>query len=357
MKIVLVHEWLTNLAGSEKVLLQMAETFPEADIVVGVANPALTSKIFPGRSVRSLLSPKLPGILRKWQHYAPLLWLAWRFAKIDADIVVISSHFAGHQACHRAVGKTVVYYHTPMRIAWKFEMEKRRVRWSTAKLLKVVVPAMRYLDRLPAAKATVRLANSSETQRRIREFYGCDSEILHPPIEPAVQIEATSPIAASPYYLCFGRLVDYKRVDHAILACNKLGRRLVVAGTGPAQDSLRSLAGPTIEFVGQVNDREKATWLANAQALLFPGLEDFGIVPVEAMANGTPVIALGQGGVLDTVNSGTGVLYEFSSPDELAKAIVDFEQSSFDSEVVKAHAATFDEQCFRMRLKEVVRSL
>lgn len=357
MKIVLVHEWLTNLAGSEKVLLQMAETFPEADIVVGVADPEFTDRILPGRSVRSLLSPRLPGVLQRWQHYAPLLWLAWRFAKIDADVVVISSHFAGHQACHRTVGKSVVYYHTPMRIAWKFDMEKRRVRWGTAKLLRFVIPVMQYLDRLPASKATRRLANSSETQRRIREFYGCDSEILHPPIEPALLNQDMRMNAGSPYYLCFGRLVDYKRIDHAILACNKLGRRLVIAGTGPAEGALRSISGPTIEFVGQVGETEKATWLANAQGLLFPGLEDFGIVPVEAMTHGTPVVALGQGGVLDTVNSETGVLYEFSGPDELAEAIRDLEKSSFDSELIKAHAATFNEQTFRARLKEVVLSL
>ncbi|MGM9473809.1 glycosyltransferase [Pseudarthrobacter sp. YS3] len=357
MKVVLVHEWLTNLAGSEKVLLQMAKTFPEADIVVGVANTDLTSKILPGRSVRSLLSPKLPGILNKWQYYAPLLWLAWRFAKIDADVVIISSHFAGHQACHRVVGKSVVYYHTPMRIAWKFDLEKNRVRSSTAKILRFLIPAIQYLDRLPASKATRRLANSSETQRRIRDFYGCDSEILHPPVEPAAPTQNTTRSAGSPYYLCFGRLVDYKRIDHAILACNKLGRRLVVAGVGPAEVALRSISGPTIEFVGQVSETEKATWLANAQGLLFPGLEDFGIVPVEAMTHGTPVVALGQGGVLDSVNSETGVLYDFSGPDELAKAILDLEQSSFDSEFIKAHAAGFNERSFRERLRAVAMSI
>lgn len=357
MKIVLVHEWLTNLAGSEKVLLQMAETFPEADIVVGVANPDLTSRILPGRSVRSLLSPRLPGVLRRWQHYAPLLWLAWRFAKIDADVVIISSHFAGHQACHRATGKSVVYYHTPMRIAWKFDMEKRRVRSSTARLLRIALPAMQYLDRLPAPKATRRLANSSETRQRIRDFYGCDSEILHPPIELAIQTQDETTDESSPYYLCLGRLVDYKRIDHAILACNKLGRRLVVAGTGPVEGALRSISGPTIEFVGQVSETEKAVLLANAQGLLFPGLEDFGIVPVEAMTHGTPVIALGRGGVLDTVNSATGVLYASSGSDELATAILELERSSFNSEFIKSHAATFNEQSFRTRLKEVVASL
>lgn len=335
----------------------MARTFPDAEIVVGVADPDFARRILPGRTVRSLLSPKLPGILHKWQHYAPLLWLAWRLVRIKADVVIISSHFASHQVCHRTTGKSIVYYHTPMRIAWKFEMEKSRVKRRTAIFLKVLVPVMQYLDRLPASKATRRLANSSETQRRVLNFYGCDSEILHPPIAPAPSVLPAPTNKTAPYYLCFGRLVDYKRVDHAILACNKLGRRLVVAGTGPAEKYLRSIAGPTIEFVGQVDDSEKAAWLASADALLFPGLEDFGIVPVESMTHGTPVVALGQGGVLDTVNPETGILYEFCDPDSLVEAIVNFERVTLDPKLIRSHAAKFNEHSFRSHLKEVVLSL
>lgn len=357
MKIVIVHEWLTNIAGSEKVLLQMAAAFPNAEIVVGVANPEVASRVLPGRAVRSLLNPKLPGILRRWQHYAPILWLAWRFSKINADTVIVSSHFAAHQALHRVAGKSVVYYHTPMRIAWKFDMERTRVRAHTAIILKILIPVMQYLDRLPSKKATKRFANSTETQRRIQDFYGCDAEILHPPIEVAAGDAASPAHAVAPYYLCFGRLVDYKRIDHAILACNKLGRRLVIAGAGPAEELLRSISGPTIEFVGQVDDKEKGLWLANARALLFPGLEDFGIVPVEAMTYGTPVVALGHGGVLDTVNEKTGILYKSRDPLGLVEAIEEFERSTFDSKTIKAHAATFNEENFRSRLKDVVTSL
>lgn len=338
-------------------MLEMAATFPDAEIVVGVANPEITRKVLPGRSVRSLLNPKLPGILIKWQHYAPILWLAWRLVKIEADVVVISSHFAGHQALHRAAGKSVVYYHTPMRIAWKFDMEKSRVNSYTALLLKLLIPVMQYVDSLPSTKATKRFANSGETQRRILNCYGCDAEILHPPIDVALQDTAQPEWANPPYYLCFGRLVDYKRVDHAILACNKLGRRLIVAGAGPAEEALRSISGPTIEFVGQVDDKEKALLLANARALLFPGLEDFGIVPVEAMTYGTPVVALGQGGAMDTVTAQTGVLYESRDASGLVEAIERFELSSFDSGKIKAHAATFNKDNFRSRLKDVVKSL
>lgn len=357
MKVVLAHEWLTNVAGSEKVLLKMAEAFPEAEIVFGVADPELVATHLPGRTVRSLLSPKLPRILTKWQHYAPLLWLAWRFVKIEADVVVVSSHFATHQVCHRATGKSIVYYHTPMRIAWKFEMEQARVRKRTAQFLRTFLPIIQYVDRLPAPKATLRLSNSSETQRRVREFYGCESQIVHPPIDFAAPSVDDSVNSSDPYYLCFGRLVDYKRVDHAIAACNALGRRLVVAGTGPAEEYLRSIAGPTVEFVGAVSDREKASLLANARALLFPGLEDFGIVPVEAMTYGTPVIALGQGGVLDSVIPEAGLLYGSCDPIALTRAISSFELMHFDSELIKQHAANFGEATFRVCLEEAVMSV
>lgn len=354
MKVVLVHEWLTNVAGSEKVLLQMAEIFPEAKIVVGVADPILVDRILPRRSVTSLLSPKLPGILTKWVRYAPLLWLAWRFVRIDADIILISSHFGAHQVCHRASGRTVVYYHTPMRIAWKFELEKDRVSSVAGPLIRRLLPIIQYFDKSPASKATVRLANSSETQGRLRDFYGCDSLVLHPP----VSIRTASPMEVktreTDYYLCLGRLVDYKRIDHAILACNQMGRRLVVAGTGPAAAYLKGIAGPTVEFVGQIDEDVKHQLLRDARALLFPGLEDFGIVPVEAMSYGTPVIALGQGGVLDTVTQATGMLYDYSDVESLVSAIQTFELKSYDADRIKRHATTFSEEQFRQRLRDTL---
>ncbi|PTT67401.1 hypothetical protein DBR22_08895 [Arthrobacter sp. HMWF013] len=332
----------------------MAKVFPDAEIVVGVADPALARDVLPGRRVRSLLSPSLPGILTHWARYAPLLWLAWRFCKIDADLVVVSSHFGGHQVCHRTSGKTIVYYHTPMRIAWKFEMEKHRVSGPAARLLRTLIPAIQYVDRLPASKASRRIANSTETQTRIRDYYGCDSEVLYPPVEISSMPSDSNSKPSEPYYLCFGRLVDYKRVDHAILACNQLDRRLVIVGTGPAEKSLRTLAGSRIQFMGQVNDAAKVQLMTNATALVFPGLEDFGIVPVEAMSHGVPVIALGKGGVLDTVTPSTGVLYDDATPSGLAQAIEKFELKSFDPKHIRSHASKFAEINFRSRLADIV---
>ncbi len=354
MKIVLVHEWLTNLAGSEKVLLQMAQAFPRAEIIVGVADPALVEELLPQRSVKSLLSPALPGILTRWSRYAPLLWFAWRFHKIDADIILISSHFGTHQVCHRATGKTVVYYHTPMRMAWKFEMEKARVSILSRIFIRLLLPIIQHFDRLPAKKATRRLANSTETQNRIRNFYGCDSEILHPPVDTLQSADRQLDQAKSNYYLCFGRLVDYKRVDQAILACNELGRRLVIAGTGPAEKYLRELAGPTIEFVGKVDEKTKANLLSDAKALIFPGLEDFGIVPVEAMSLGTPVIAFGRGGVLDSLTPKSGVLYCEDDTASLAAAIREFESNFYNSAEITQHASRFNEARFRQKLLDIV---
>lgn len=357
MKVVLVHEWLTNVAGSEKVLLQMAEIFPDAEILVGVADPILVNQILPNRKVISLLKPTLPGILTKWARYAPLLWLAWRLVRIDADIVVVSSHFGAHQVCHRATGRTIVYYHTPMRMAWKFELEKDRVSGIAGRVIRLLLPVIQHFDRAPAKKATVRLANSSETQTRVREFYNCDSQVIHPPVNTQSTSIATLTVENGEYYLCLGRLVDYKRVDHAVIACNMTGRRLIVAGTGPAESYLRGIAGPTVEFVGQVDESSKTQLLSGARALLFPGLEDFGIVPVEAMSHGTPVIALGKGGVLDSVTSATGLLYNEGDAESLAAAIREFEFGSYDPISIMQHAATFNDIHFRQKLLDVVKSV
>jgi glycosyltransferase involved in cell wall biosynthesis len=353
LKVVIAHEWLTNVAGSEKVLLQMAQAFPDAEIVVGVADPKLAGTILPGRRVRSLLSPNLPGILTKWSRYAPLLWFAWRFTKLRADVLIVSSHFAAHQVCHRATGKTIVYYHTPMRMAWKFDMEKARVSRTGRMFIAALLPVIQYLDRLPSKKASRRLANSAETQRRIKDFYGQDSQVIHPPVNTS-EMPTGKPMGQHEYYLCLGRLVEYKRVDEAILACNSLGRRLVVAGKGPAERYLRALAGPSIEFIGHVEDRCRIDLLANARALIFPGLEDFGIVPVEAMSVGTPVIALGEGGVVDTVNADTGFLYRTAGAAALAEAILAFEGRAYDPLTLARHADQFNEANFRRLLGETV---
>ncbi|MCY0905456.1 glycosyltransferase [Arthrobacter sp. H14-L1] len=354
MKVVLAHEWLTNLAGSEKVLLRLAEIFPEAEIVTAVASPEFVGKHLPKHKVTCLLSPKLPGILTHWSRYAPVIWLAWRVKKIDADLIIVSSHFGAHQICHRTPGKTIVYYHTPLRMLWKFDIEKQRIaRWA-AVLLERCLPILKRLDRAPAAKATMRIANSTETQRRVEVFYACDSLVIHPPVDVRSQFPSTGWPGGDEYYLCLGRLVEYKRVDQAITACNKLGKRLIVAGSGPLEKHLRRLAGPTIEFFGQVDDDEKAELLRGAKALLFPGLEDFGIVPVEAMAQGTPVIGLGVGGLTDTVTPETGILYQEPNSESLELAILEFERSRFDPEVLMQSASRFSAEEFSRKLRSSV---
>ena len=244
-----------------------------------------------------------------------------------------------------------------MRIAWKFELEKDRVSGVASYLIRLLLPVIQRFDKSPAKKATVRLANSTETQKRVREFYDCDSQVIHPPVNTQSSSGDVTSVQNREYYLCLGRLVDYKRVDHAIIACNMTGRRLIVAGTGPAEAYLRGIAGPTVEFVGQVDESLKTQLLRGARALLFPGLEDFGIVPVEAMSHGTPVIALGKGGVLDSVTSAAGVLYNDSDANSLADAIGEFELESYDPISIMQHAATFNDIHFRQKLLDVVESV
>ena len=357
---VLAHEWILSASGSDKVAAEIARCFdPENDeviVVTAAADPAIAAALFPHCEVRTLWTNRLPGVERHWKHYAPALLAAWSSARMPrADLLVSSSHFAAKAAGAHFDGPHVNYCHTPLRYAWRPDLEGDRLTGAAATAGGALRPALRRWDRWSARSVDTFVANSQSIASRIRDAYDRPSVVVHPPVD--VERFAAVRRAENPsHYLCFGRLVGYKRVDLAVQACTAAGLPLVVAGSGPELPRLRAMAGPSVVFEENVSDARYLELLADSIALLFPGEEDFGIVPVEAMAAGVPVVAFGRGGALDTVIEGvTGVMFSEQSVTALADAVERIGRSTFEWDKLGAHAATFGSPRFRSEMRLLMR--
>ncbi len=353
-RVALTHEWLSVPGGSEKVIEAILRLVPHAEIFCSVYDPAPFGTDVTDRPVHPSFIQRIPGATSHYPKLLPLMDTAFRrFDLSGFDLIVSSNH-----ACAKNV-KTppgvphVCYCHTPMRYAWDPEFLLQEDLGPAARA--IVKPLTAYLRRVDARgskQPTLIAANSSFVAGRVRDWWGREATVVHPPVDAARFLERERRVADDAPYLVFGRLVPYKRPDTAVQACRKLGRRLVVAGDGRFMEHVREAAGgdPNIELRGRVSDEEADELLATCRALLFPGVEDFGIVPVEAQAAGMPVIAYGEGGVRDSVLDGvTGVLYGDPSAAGLAAAIERFEGLSLDDAALRAHAQEFGPDVFHER--------
>ena len=274
---------------------------PAADVFTSICDPAHWSALLAAHRVHTTALDRLPGARRRYAYLLPFMDAAFRSLDLSGFELVISSNHASAKNVRVPPGTPhVCYCHTPMRYAWDAsflagEAIPPVVRWA----LPPATAWLRQVDRRRSAGPDAYVANSTYVAARIARVYGRASEVIHPPVDVAPLL--SRPRDPGDAYLVFGRVVPYKRVDIAVQACRRLGRRLIVAGSGRDLDRIRALAGPETEFTGHVSDAQAAELLARSRALLFPGLEDFGIVPVEAQAAGLPVIAYGQGGVRDSV--------------------------------------------------------
>ena len=323
---VLAHEWLLSASGSDKTAAEIARSFDpvrdEVVVVTAAADPAIAEALFPGIEVRTLWTDRLPGVDRHWKHYAPALLGAWSTARMpEGDLLVSSSHFATKAAGAHFDGPHVTYCHSPLRFAWRPDLEDDRLGGLAGVVGRGLRPSLRRWDRWSADQVTAFVANSHSIAERIEQCYGRETTVIHPPVE-VERFRHVRRSASPSHHLCFGRLVGYKRVDLAVEACTRAGLPLVVAGSGPELERLRSIAGPTVRFEPEVSDERYLELLADSISLLFPGEEDFGIVPVEVMAAGVPVVAYGRGGALDTVVDGvTGALFDEQTVESLSSAI------------------------------------
>jgi glycosyltransferase involved in cell wall biosynthesis len=363
LRVALVHYWFVGRAGGEKVVEALAEMFPQADLYSPIADPSTLSPILQSRKLQTSFLQRVPGAIRFHRHFLPLLPLALeQFDLRDYDLVISSESgpakgvITGSHTCH------VCYCHSPMRYIWDMYSQYRRsMNPFVRPVFSLAAHYMRMWDYASAGRVDHFVANSNFVRGRIRKYYKRDSRVIHPPVETA-----TGSIGAPPgeYYIAIGRLVAYKRFDLAIRACAQLGRSLRIVGDGPEYKTLRREAGAETEFLGNTSDAELRAQLAGARALLFPGEEDFGIVPVEAQSFGRPVIAYGSGGVLETVRGDlpgvpmvenpTGVFFAELSAASLADAILRFESqaSRFSAAAIREHSLQFDKVVFQRRMAE-----
>jgi glycosyltransferase involved in cell wall biosynthesis len=354
----IAHDWLTIPGGSEKVVLEVLKLLPGADVYTSVYEPANWGDAFAGHRVQASFLDRLPAARTQYPKLLPLMNAAFESFDLSGyDLVVSSSHSCAKNVLTTPDTLHVCYCHTPMRHAWEPSYLDGEPLGAAARIAaRALMPRLRRDDLAGAVRPDAYVANSSFVARRIAKYYRRDATVIHPPVDVAEHL--ARPHDPEDYYLVLGRIVPYKRVDLAVAACAKLGRRVKVVGTGRAIDAARAAAGPEAEFLGFVPDEELGPVLSGARALLFPGAEDFGIVPVEAQAAGVPVIAYGVAGVLDSVLDGaTGILHPEQTVDSLAAAILASEGTTFSEEAIRDNARRFAPERFRDELAAFVCAL
>jgi glycosyltransferase involved in cell wall biosynthesis len=357
-RVAVVHEWLTIPGGSETVVCAILDLLPQAEVFTSVYDPAPWPEVITSRRVHPSILDRLPGAKRRYTYLLPLMDSAFRLFDLSTFDLVISSNHACAKNVRTPPGVLhVCYCHTPMRYAWDPAfLQGEPIGPVTRRLLPIATAWLRYVDRKRASGPDVYIANSTFVASRIKAAYGRSSHVIHPPVDVSRMLAVERDPGDA--YLFFGRLVPYKRADLAVQACERLGRKLIVAGSGRDMDRLRRLSSGSTEFVGHVPDDEVPNLFARARALLFPGLEDFGIVPVEAQAAGLPVIAYGVGGARDSILDGrTGVLYDKGSVQGLCDAIQRFESLSFDERELRSNALQFTPERFAIAFEQLLRSL
>ena len=354
-RVAIVHDWLTIPGGSEQVVLELIEMFPRAELFTTVYDPEPWPALLRERPVHTSFLNRIPGAVKNYPKLLPLMTRAFRSFDLSGfDLVLSSSHACAKNVRAPAGSLHVCYCHTPMRYAWDEEfMRGEDVGRLTRLLLPPLLGWLRRQDLAGASGPDVFVANSRHVAGRIARYYGRSAEVVHPPID--VEHFLGLERAQEDFYLVFGRVVPYKRVDLAVSACERVGRVLKVAGDGRAMDGLRAQASDRTVILGKVSEGERDVLLEGARALLFPGEEDFGIVPVEAQASGVPVIAYGTGGAEESVIDGrTGVLFGEQSTEGLARAIERFEGLEFDDDDLRANARRFGRERFRREMAVVI---
>lgn len=363
-KIAIVCDFLTVPGGAEKVIHALHEAFPTAPIYTAIYNEEKFPE-FKGVDIRTTWLQKLPKPLRKMYKLFPTLQVK-AFQKLDLsefDIILTSSYLNANQVQKTRPDQVLISYcHTPARYYWShYEEYKKRPGYGKLDplirlLIPIFVPHQRKLDYEAAQKVDVFIANSTETQKRIKQYYGKPSTVIHPPVDVNRFVPSRE---RENYYVTVGRQLPYKRYDLVVAACTKLGVPLKVFGTGPAHDELVKLAGPTIEFYtdrfGDASDAELEKALNHAKGWIYAAEEDFGIVQVEALAAGAPVITYGKAGALDIVDDGeSGVLFYEQTVDAVAEAIQKAEKITFLPGTLRRKSKRFDKSFFLTKIRKVV---
>lgn len=363
-KIAIVCDFLTTMGGAENVVLAMHTAFPDAPIYTAMYN-ADKVPAFKGLDVRTSSLQKLPKKLRSYHKLFPTMAVK-AMRKLDLseyDIILTSSYLHGHQVTKARADQIIINYcHTPARYYWSHYDEYRKdpgygkLNPIIRALMPIMVPRQRKLDLEAAKNVDIFIANSTETQKRIKKYYGRSSTVIHPPVD----VKRFTPARErGDHYVTIGRQLPYKRYDLAVAAATKLGKKLIVFGNGPAHEELVKLAGPTVSFrtdrFGDASDSEYEKVINTAKGFVYPAEEDFGIVSVEALAAGAPVIGLARGGTTDIVTSPeVGVLFEHQTVDDVANAIQTAENMQFFPSKLNRTARRFDSSLFLTKIRKIV---
>jgi glycosyltransferase involved in cell wall biosynthesis len=356
MRVALVHDYLNQYGGAERVLEAFCEIWPQAPIFTLVYSRERTGYAFDGRKIRCSFLQKVPLVKKYHRPFLMLMPLGIeQFDLSKYDLVISdSASFAKGVITHP---KTlhICYCHTPTRYVWD-DSHKYIKEFAYPSLIKKMVPSflnyLRVWDEAASARPDKYLANSQFVARRIKKYYNREAQVIYPPVKTKNFYLADCP---KNYFLLLARFLPYKKVDLAIEAFNRLGWPLKIIGDGPEKKRLKKMAKPNIEFVGLVSDAELKNYFANCRAFVFPQEEDFGITAIEAMSAGRPVVAFRAGGALEFIKENeTGIFFEEQSVDALVEALKKIEKMKFNSQAIREHALQFDSENFKKKIKEFV---
>ena len=359
LRIALVHDWLTGMRGGERVLLELCRLFPTATVHTLLWNRGSVHPEIEARVRQTSFLQKLPGAAGGYRRYLPLFPTAARSLAVNgADLVISSSHAVAKGVPVAAGVPHVSYVHTPMRYLWdetgSYFQFGNGGAWKKAGLA-LLKPYLRRFDVETARGVDHFIANSENVRARIRRFWGAESTTIPPPVD--TDFFSPAPRAqAGGYYLIVSSLEPYKRVDIAVEAFRRLRRPLVIAGSGTQQRELRASAPRNVHFAGRVSDEQLRGLYRDCRAVIFPGVEDFGMVPVEAQACGKAVICYGGGGVTESVVDGeTGIYFRPQQPEALAEAVERAEKRAWDAAEIRRHSLKFSRSRFRARMEAFLR--
>lgn len=363
MRVALVHDWLVTNRGGEKVLDALCELFPDAEVFTLIHKKGSVSARIESRRITTSFLQNVPGILDSYRHFLPALPRAIESLELRGfDLVISSSHCVAKGVRAPAQARHLAYVHSPMRYMWdRFEDYFGADRASAAvrAAALVVRPSLQDWDRRTSRPIDRIVANSHYIANQVARCWGRQASVIHPPVDVERFASAPAGTGSGGYFLCFGALAPYKRIDVAVEAFRAFGAPLWIAGSGQEADRLRRSLPPNVRMLGQVADADVPALYRNARALVFPGLEDFGLTPIEAQACGRPVIAYAGGGALETVTSHTGLFFAEQTSAALLTALRQFEafERVFDPAAARAHAQRFDRAAFLTAMSQQVEAL
>ncbi len=357
MKVALVHDYLNQMGGAERVVLALHEMFPDAPLYTSIYDPRRVDKTFQNIDIRTSFMQKFPLVKKHHQPFLPFYPFAMeRLDMRGYDLVISSSSAFGKGVITRPESIHICYCHTPMRWCWNYDeyVERENLGKISRSILPFFISGLRIWDQTSSMRVDHFIANSPVVADRIRKYYRRDAVVIPPPVD-VNRFTFDPTTRPGDYFLIVSRFMPYKRIDLAIEACNQLQIPLVIIGSGRDEVRLKRLAGPTIRFTGRLSDQEVFYYYAHCRALILPGEEDFGITPLEAQASGRPVIAYAAGGALASViDNVTGTFFLQQTVESLVEVLASFDERRFDPQTIYNHALEFDHPRFRRRIQQFI---